>query len=225
MIRNILFGVSGKLLKNTLVMFDYETESLWPIVYGEAVDGELTGKKLDKITGCQKVTWGAWKKLYPDTLVLSYRGSRTIGHDVYRDYHKNKETGIFPARNIDARVGTKTNVIGIEVNEKHKAYPFYLFNKTSIITDEFEGMNLLVYRNNDTGTIKVYDRQVGGAVVDFEKNTNDTTDSITNTTWDLENGIGIKGNKKEKTLRPINFLAVYWFVWVDYYPGTEVFGN
>ena len=190
------FGVSGKLLKNTLVMFDYETESLWPIVYGESVDGALTGRKLKNIPGCQKVPWGAWKKLHPDTLVLSYKGSRTVGYDVYGDYHKNEETGIYPVNNIDARLGTKSNVIGIEVNDKHKAYPFYLFNKTAIITDEFEGMNLLVYRNNDTGTIKVYDRQVDGVVIDFEKNVNDTTDSVTNTTWDLESGIGIKGNKE-----------------------------
>ena len=217
------FGVSGKLLKNTLVMFDYETESFWPIAYGEAVDGELTGKKLNSVPGCQKVPWGAWKKLHPDTLVLSYQGSRTIGYDVYGDYHKNEETGIFPARNIDVRLGIKTNIIGIEVNGKHKAYPFYLFNKTEIITDEFEGMNLLVYRNNDTGIIKVYDRQVEGAVIDFEKKRIDTTDHVTNTTWDLENGIGIKGSRKGKTLRPVNFLAVYWFVWADYYPGTEIF--
>ena len=217
------FGVSGKLLKNTLMMFDYETESLWPIVYGESLDGALTGRRLKKITGCQKIPWGAWKKLHPDTLVLSYHGSRTIGHDVYEGYHKNEETGIFPARNIDVRLGIKTNIIGIEVNGKHKAYPFYLFNKTEIITDEFEGMNLLVYRNNDTGIIKVYDRQVEGAVIDFEKKRIDTTDHVTNTTWDLENGIGIKGSRKGKTLRPVNFLAVYWFVWADYYPGTEIF--
>jgi hypothetical protein len=217
------FGVSGKLLKNTLVMFDYETESLWPIAYGESVDGALTGRKLKNIPGCQKVPWGAWKKSHPDTLVLSYHGSRTIGYDVYGEYHKNEKTGIYPARNIDARLGIKTNIIGIEVNDKHKAYPFYLFNKTAIITDEFEGMNLLVYRNNDTGTIKVYDRQVGGVVIDFEKNVDDTIDSVTNTTWDLENGVGIKGSRKGKTLRPVSFLAVYWFVWADYYPGTEVF--
>lgn len=219
------FGVSGKLLKNTLVMFDYETESLWSIVYGEAIDGELTGGKLNTIPWCQKVPWGAWKKLHQDTLVLSYHGSRTIGYDVYGDYHKNQETGIFPAGNIDARLGIKANVIGIEVNDKHKAYPFYLFSKTAIITDEFDGMNLLVYRNNDTGIIKVYDRQVGGAVINFEENRNDTTDSVTNTTWDLENGIGIKGSMKDKTLHPVTFLAVYWFVWADYYPDAEVFGN
>ncbi len=217
------FGVSGKLLKNTLVMFDYETESLWPIVYGQPVDGELAGRKLQNISGCQKVPWGVWKKQHPDTLVLSYHGFRTIGYDVYEDYHKNQETGVFPAKNIDARLGIKTNVIGIEVNGKYKAYPFYLFNKTAIITDEFNGMNLLVYRNIDTGIIKVYDRQVGGMEIDFEKSKSDTTDSVTNTTWDLENGVGIKGNMAGKALQPVNFLTVYWFVWADYFPDTEVF--
>lgn len=217
------FGVSGKLLKNTLVMFDYETKSLWPIVYGESIDGTLKGRKLKNIIGFQKVPWGAWRKLHPDTLVLSYHGSKTIGYDVYRDYHKDEQTGIYPAKNKDARLGTKSNVIGIELNDKHKAYPFYLFNKTAIITDEFEGMNLLVYRNNDTGIIKVYDRQVGGEVIAFKRNMNDFTDSVTNTTWDLENGIGISGSMKGKALRPVNFLAVYWFVWADYFPDTEIF--
>ncbi len=223
--KEYIFGVSGKLLKNTLVMFDYESESFWPMAYGEAVDGEMTGRKLNSISGCQKVPWGAWKKLHPDTLVLSYHGSRTIGYDAYRDYHKSEETGVFPAGNIDARLGIKTNVIGIEVNGKHKAYPFYLFNKTAIITDEFQGMKLLVYRNKDTGIIHVYDRQIDEVVIDYKWNNNGMTDSITNTTWDLENGIGIKGSKKGETLRTINFLSVYWFVWADYFHDTEVYGN
>ncbi|MDR4506548.1 MAG: DUF3179 domain-containing protein [Candidatus Scalindua sp.] len=91
------------------------------------------------------------------------------------------------------------------------------------ITDEFDGMNLLVYRNNDTGIIKVYDRQVDRTVIKFEKNRNDTTDSTTNTTWDLENGIGIKWSMMGKTLRHVNFLNVYWFIWSDCNPETEVF--
>ncbi len=63
------FGVSGKLLKNTLVMFDYETESFWPIVYGEAILGKLTGRKLDELPGYQKAPWGAWKN-YTRTLLF-----------------------------------------------------------------------------------------------------------------------------------------------------------
>ncbi|ODS31358.1 MAG: hypothetical protein SCARUB_03525 [Candidatus Scalindua rubra] len=217
------FGVSGKLLKNTLVMFDYETDSLWPIVYGEAIDGKLSGMKLNNIPGSQKMPWGEWKALHPETLVLSYQGTKTIGYDAYKNYHGSERTGIHPVKNVDNRLRAKTNIIGIEVNDKYKAYPFSLFNNTKIITDEFHGLNLLVYRNNKTGTIMVYDRKIDGSVIDFEKNMDNATDNVTNTTWDLEGGIGIDGSMKGKTLRPVNFLAVYWFVWADYHPETEVF--
>ncbi len=139
---------------------------------------------------------------------------------VYPGVYRLGEPGEVMPVNLD-----KMDIIGIEVNDKYKAYPFYLFNKTAIIIDEFEGMNLLVYRNSDTGTIHVYDRQIGEVVINFEKNRSGTTDSVTDTIWDLENGIGIKGRKKGETLRPINFLSVYWFVWVDYFPDTEIFGN
>lgn len=217
------FGVSGNLLKNTLVMFDYETESLWSIVYGEAVDGKLTGRKLNELPGCQKVPWGAWKKLHPNTLVLSHDGARTVGYDTYEDYHKNEETGVLPPISIDKRLGVKTNIIGIEVNDKYKAYPFYLFKDTSIQTDEFQGLSLLVYRNKESGTIMVYDRKIDGVVINFEKKKDYAIDKTTNTTWDLESGIGISGSMKGKRLRSVKFLAVYWFVWADYFPNTEVF--
>lgn len=221
--REYTFGVSGSLLKNTLVMFDYETESLWSIVYGEAIQGKLAGRKLNELPGCQKTPWGIWKELHPDTLVLSHHGVRTVGYDVYGDYHKNEQTGIYPPENIDKRLSVKTSIIGIEIHDKHIAYPFDLFNKTEIITDEFEGIDLLIYKNNNTCNIKVYDRQVGGVVIDFEKNMSNTTDIVTDTTWDLDNGIGVNGSMKNKALRSVSFLVVYWFVWADYYPDTEVF--
>ncbi len=217
------FGVSGNLLKNTLVMFDYETESLWPIIYGEAVQGELTGRKLNEFPACQKVSWGTWKKLHPNTLVLSYRGSRTVGHDVYGNYHKNSETDVRPPKNVDKMLDEKTNIIGIEVNDKYKAYPFYLFNDTTIQTDVFQGLNLLVYRNNDSGIIMVYDRMIDGVVVDFDISKDYATDKITGTTWDLESGTGLSGNMKGKKLRHIKFSTLYWFVWADYFPNTEFF--
>lgn len=223
--RRYTFGVSGKLLKNTLVMFDYETESLWPIIHGRAVDGELSGKRLNKVLKSQRMSWGAWKELHPDTLVLSYRDLRTVGFDAYGNYHKSEETGIFPVKNIDKRLPAKTNVIGVEVDGKHKAYPLSIFDNTKIVIDKFQKTNLLIYRNKKTNSITVYDRQVNGHVIDFNESQSQdfATDNVTKTTWDLENGIGIKGSMKGKSLQRVNFITVYWFVWADYYPETEIF--
>lgn len=219
------FGVSGKLLKNTLVMFDYETESLWPIVYGEAISGRLSGEKLKNGLDCQKMPWGAWKKLHPETLVLTHRGLRTVGSDVYRNYHESNKTGIYPVKNRDKRLRAKENVIGIEVNGKYKAYPLSVFDNKETVTDTFQGLNLLIYRNKETGSIMVYDRLVNGYIIDFENNPSQefVTDNITRTTWDLGNGSGIKGTMKGLFLQRVNFITVYWFVWVDYYPETDIY--
>lgn len=218
------FGVSGKLLKNTLVMFDYETGTLWSIVYGSALDGKLSGNKL-KMLMSQKMPWGAWKELHPNTLVLSYRGQRTVGFDTYNAYHKSEKTGILPVKNVDERLRAKGNVIGIEVNDKHKAYPISVFDNKKTVTDTFQGLSLLIYRNKETGSTMVYDRMVNGNIIDFEDNPSQefVTDNITRTTWDLENGVGIKGPMKGLLLQRVNFITVYWFVWADYYPKTDIY--
>jgi hypothetical protein len=39
--RTLTFGVSGKLIRNSLVMYDRETHSLWTHLTGGAIDGPL----------------------------------------------------------------------------------------------------------------------------------------------------------------------------------------
>ena len=57
------------------MMYSQLHGALWPIAYGKAIDGKLSGKKTDKVVNSQKMAWAAWKALHPDTLVLSHRGS------------------------------------------------------------------------------------------------------------------------------------------------------
>ena len=54
----------------SLVMKDVETSSEWSHVLGEAMIGELKGQKLELLVS-DMVTWGAWKRLHPDTTVMN----------------------------------------------------------------------------------------------------------------------------------------------------------
>lgn len=47
--RALVFGVTGKLRKSNLVMYDRETESWWQQFTGEAIAGALTGARLEMI--------------------------------------------------------------------------------------------------------------------------------------------------------------------------------
>jgi hypothetical protein len=54
------FGTSGKLYRSNLVMYDRQTESLWPQALGQAVVGPLTGTKLEWVP-VQMVGWADWR--------------------------------------------------------------------------------------------------------------------------------------------------------------------
>lgn len=66
------FGVSGRLYKSDLVMYDRQTGSLWSQIEGRAIVGPLAGEaERLKLLPIDVVPWGAWKQQHPDTLVLA----------------------------------------------------------------------------------------------------------------------------------------------------------
>jgi hypothetical protein len=68
----LLFGNTSALYESDMVMYDHESGSYWFQVVGDAIVGPLTGKRL-KMLPSMTISWGEWKKLRPDTKVLSAR--------------------------------------------------------------------------------------------------------------------------------------------------------
>lgn len=79
-------GVSGALLKNNLVMYDRESESLWQQSTGEALAGKFVGQRLELVE-FQLTTLGEARQQHPDARVLS----EDTGHS--RDYARNPYSG------------------------------------------------------------------------------------------------------------------------------------
>jgi Protein of unknown function (DUF3179) len=65
--RTLSFGVSGKLYKSNLLLFDRQTDSLWSQLLQQAITGSLTGKKLVMVSA-QHTTWELWRSQHPDSL-------------------------------------------------------------------------------------------------------------------------------------------------------------
>ncbi|MFQ5540845.1 MAG: DUF3179 domain-containing protein [Candidatus Paceibacteria bacterium] len=120
------FGVSGRLWQSNLLMYNRaareDDESLWSQVLGEAVLGPNTGERL-AIVRSDTVSWGDWKKLYPDTKVLSRDTGalRSYGLDPYGDYYTNESVS-FGATFNDDRLHPKAFVLGVEIDGTFKAY-------------------------------------------------------------------------------------------------------
>ena len=114
------FGVSGKLWRDALVMYDRETESLWSQVDGKAFRGAREGKVLEHIPSTQ-TTWRNWKKMHPDTLVLRKEEEFTDSH--YEDYFADPEKlGMFGTHIKDDRLGGKEMVAGVNSGDFQIAF-------------------------------------------------------------------------------------------------------
>ena len=81
------FGTSGKLRKSDLVMYDRQTESWWQQFMGEAIVGELTGRKL-RMLPSRMESWVNFRKRAPGGTVLvpSSPGMRPYGSNPYVKY-------------------------------------------------------------------------------------------------------------------------------------------
>ncbi len=93
--QELTFGVSGYLWRENLVMYDRQTDSYWSQAFGQAIRGLKTGSRLMTYPS-DMMTWGQWRTLHPETLVLSKRVSGRLEgmRDVYWSYHRSGDVGV-----------------------------------------------------------------------------------------------------------------------------------
>ena len=73
--RVLTLSASGWLYRNTFVLFDYDTESLWYHLEGEegltCIGGLYAGRKLEEYQSTV-ARWNSWRRTNPDTQLLKY---------------------------------------------------------------------------------------------------------------------------------------------------------
>lgn len=125
--------------------------------------------------------WKDWKKLHPDTQVLSQDTGYSRDYDVYPYGTYEQDTSVyFPAEGTkDDRLHPKAIVWGIEVNGKFKAYEDKKLSEKGQLSDTFNGVNLKINRNKegqvritkDDGSQAVPERSMWFAWVSFHPDT------------------------------------------------------
>jgi len=111
--RTLTFLVSGKLWRNSLIMQDLETGSLWSHVSGVALEGELEGTRLEVVSGVQ-ADWQTWHAAHPETRLLAK--SEPVTSSRYQQYFDDPErTGLFRGNWLTGRLPGKTLVYGVHV--------------------------------------------------------------------------------------------------------------
>jgi hypothetical protein len=223
--RTLTFGVSGKLIMNALVMYDRQTDSLWSQFLGVAVKGEFEGRVLEPLAATL-TDWQTWRKLHPDTLVLDQGGAR---FDQYSGYYADASEGVLGQSFRDERLTGKEFVVGVQLEDGLKAYPFRYLNEQPVVNDTVGGIDLVVVFDTASARGSVLDRTLDGRALTFEAAPEPVegvvaplVDTETGTVWEGVTGLALSGPLQGRQLAQIPFTQVFWFAWSDFFPDAEL---
>ncbi|HEY5134008.1 MAG TPA: DUF3179 domain-containing protein [Candidatus Krumholzibacteriaceae bacterium] len=227
--RPLTFKVDG-LKESNMMMIDDSTRSFWVQVTGEAVKGPLKGKRLDLLFALH-TTWGLWRDLHPNTLVLS----RDTGFDkdysrfpFQEKYFKYKKTSrfLFSVSHRDKRYHPKEMMLGVEINAACKAYPFSALGDRAVVNDTVGAAPVVVLYDAKTQSAAAFSRILDGRCLSFaaERDSSGVTirDAASGSSWNIE-GTAYAGPYAGAALRPVRAFKAFWFAWIAFNPKTLVF--
>ena len=218
--QEVEFGTSGKLYNSNLLMYDRLTDSYWSQGLGYAVTGDLTGTAL-KILPFDVITWGDWKKLHPDTVVLTTDTGhlRSYATDPYGDYYTDPRI-IFPVDNMDDRMHPKEIILGFFEDGIYKAYKQNDVETFTVINDDIGNTSLMLMSLFSQNS-RAFDRNLDDQVLEFEFVDGKILDTKTQSEWNYD-GLAISGLLEGSQLTRLPMSPGFWFEWVAFHPETEV---
>ena len=226
--RELTFGVSGKLIMNALVMYDRQTDSLWSQFLGFAVKGPLEGTPLLPL-GSTLVSWSELARRCTPTRWCSIRAECAAATAITATISSGS-AGVIGETNADDRLGRKEFVLGLQLDDRARAYPFRYLNDRPLLNDRLGDTDLLVAFDRDDGAGLIFDRRLGGRTLTFALAEGQgpgsgllLEDEQTSTLWSGLTGEAISGPLAGERLRQLPSFAVFWFAWTDFFPGAEIF--
>ena len=147
------FGVSGRLYKSNVLLYDHQTESLWSQLKAQAVAGPLAGRRLTALPSVRS-DWKTWRRRHPHADVLSVDTgfARDYSRDPYAGYYRSGSTW-FPVGRVRRDLAAKRQVLGIEVNGVARAYPLDELRRRPGILEDRLGNARIRIKISDRGQV------------------------------------------------------------------------
>ncbi|MGQ0670011.1 MAG: DUF3179 domain-containing protein [Actinomycetota bacterium] len=238
------FGTSGKLYRSNLVMYDRQTNSLWPQALGRAVQGPLLGMELEWVP-VQLVSWGDWRAAHPDGKVLSTEtgSQRPYGTNPYENYDDPDSFPFAFDGDLDPRLPPKARVVGVQIGDDVVAFPYAelrdaVVGDWAVVEEPVGGRPLVVFwkagtasaldeasiaDSSDVGATGTFSPSVDGRRLTFRAERGGIVDLETGSVWDIF-GLSVEGPLAGSQLDRVIATESFWFDWAAFHPDTRIFG-
>ncbi len=242
--KTLLFDFYG-LYNGVVIMCERETESVFLQVAGRAIKGPMTGTTL-KTQPLLDTTWKEWKKLHPNTLVMTPEND-------FKKFYRDKGMGNeprgharFPAPFFrptmtrgDKRIPPFDKVLGVHLSDTSqgkdpaktvsRAYPIKTLQIAGgVLTDDAEGKQVVVFFDPFTVSAAAFERKLDGKPLTFEARPFGDGigwfDKETGSRWTVE-GDAVEGPLAGKRLPVLESHLSQWYGWAAYFPKTSIYGR
>ena len=207
-------------MQAVLIMIDRETGSIWTHLDGKAIQGTMTGERME-IIPLPQMTWGDWKKSRPDTLILSPDTPFASRYRPVRIARYNQREAGFG----DARLASNALVIGVEIDGEFKGYPVDQVGRVGVVNDPLSGQPIVIVYDRAAQSGLAFSRVLDGQVLEFYNGANqglELRDRTTNSRWEIQ-GLAIERSLKGAKLDFVSSFISEWYGWSGYHPDTDIY--
>jgi len=216
--RNETFRLVG--MDHFNAMFeDALTKSWWQQATGVSIAGPLKSQRLAEVPSSQS-SLGDWISQHPGTKILQPDTVYNKQYEDLADYDKGTIKGSLEKRDSGSWK-MKSWVVGISTKDHAKAYDWNDLVSHPMIQDTVGNIPVLLLLGPDSTTFYVWNRNVQGEALQFEKvpGSMSLQDSNTGSTWTL-NGKCTAGKLKDQQLQAVQSYQEFWHSWSNFHPGT-----
>jgi hypothetical protein len=233
------FGTTGRLRFSNLIMYDRQTESWWQQANGEAIVGELLGKRLEFYPAVI-ISWDEFKNAHPQGTVLSRRTgfSRSYGINPYGGYDDvNNPPFLFRGPETPGVLSPMARVLTVDTDDEAIAYPYEVLEEIRAANDVISGKPIVVFwepgtasaldtvilaEGRDVGTASAFSRQINGRELTFNFADDKILDEQTGSEWNVL-GRAVAGELEGEQLEPVVSINHFWFSWAAFRPETRIY--
>lgn len=228
---SVALGVSGLLHHNNLVLYDREDPASFftQMKLGDAVCGPRArqGVSLDLVPSIE-LLWKAWKRLHPETLVVSNdpdpdfdRGDYDV--NVFADYERIDNPFVIASMEIDPRRPPKERVLGVPASgDGGPVFPFGVLRGSERRAISTLSGTVVVFWDESAEAAVAFDTEIDGERLSFVATDTGYRDEMTGSEWRLD-GLATSGPLEGRRLEQVAGAFVsFWFAWAAFFPETVI---
>jgi len=219
--KNYDLGTSGFLYRSNKLMYDQATQSLWNTIEGTPVIGPLASHNIElKSHSVVTTTWGEWKKMHPNTKVLSLQTGHNRDYSegaAYAKYFATDEL-MFNVPKLDRRLKNKEEVLIVRIDgykEDPLAISSTFLKKKKIYHDQINNQKFVVLTDKSGGN-----RVFESSNIIFKKIKDQTVIDVDKNIWTISEDALTNANGDR--LKRLPYHRIFWFAWYNAYPMTKL---